>query len=225
MGAEAKSEFVPKQKKSRLKWFLLADVVVLFVLCVLIFSRPESMPVSTLRLEDVMLQGMLINRVHKELRADPPLKSSTLRLTPDQIESLLRIGDVASEVAILAGKYPGPAVRYLRFRQVEDAVELQFPLDTKLRFLFGGEIRFFGRFMLKKEGPMVTIQLQKLRIGMLPLPAFLFGTREFDLRKVKNGEDWDRMIQAFSFDKNGNLTLVYSPDYASGLISAGLSGR
>jgi len=225
MPSEENNASAPKRKRSFLKWYLLAVIAVLFVLCALIFRTPEKIPVSMLRMEDVLLQSMLINRMQKELRAQPPIQSATLRLTPENIASLLRIGDVASEMAILSGKYPGPAVRYFRVRQIGDALEVQFPFDTGLRFLFGGEIRLLGQFRVKKSGSVVTVQLLKLHIGDLPLPAFLVGTREIDLRKIKNGEELDRMLQSLSFDEKGNLTVVYSPEYAAERISDGLSGR
>ena len=96
------------------------------------------------------------------------------------------------------------------------------PVVTPLRWLFGGIIRLSMTVVPENDGEWIDLELRRLRLGSIPLPAWLveqFAASE--LRKRRNDPQFrkfDRAVKSLYIGSAGALHILYRPAELRGAI-------
>ncbi len=200
-----------------------AGLAVLLTLVALLFSAPAQPPAELLTGDDISLQMKLVRRLSRELFSERPVEYSAIEFSGSEVESLLRLGDFASQVAVNSGRYRGLPLRcYELDCDLESGrVAGVLPLDTGWRWLFGGVIRVEVSGIFEKEDDLIDIDVNSLRIGRLPAPAWLgewiAGRLLEQWRRRRSFADFNQAVRELRIEP-GKLVLVYRPAALSRLL-------
>ena len=203
----------------RAKWGIgcgAAAVVALtaaIVLLALLFDPVRLFPVPEVTAEDLERQAEVIRETAAQLQAAEPRpgEAVTLRLTPAQVRSILRIS--LRQYALREGMTALPL--QLDYRD-DGRWEILYLHDTGRRWLFGGGLRLFltGRFSVK--GDTAKFEADAAAFGALRFSgAGVQMGVDAVMAEIVRDESFAELIAAireFYTDEAGNLVVAVAPE-------------
>ncbi len=196
-------------------------LLTVLVFLALLFSPWREIGPLAPGMRDFSLQFKLLSRVSKELGQNPVPVESRLRLAPEEIDSLLRLAD--GSFTLFGGSAKQLPPRYYQIKSHDRAIEFVFPLNTGMRWLFGGVIYIRGAVEPEKDGEELHLHFRRLKAGAWPIPVCLAdAVAKRQLKKLRGNKDFqrvDRIVKALYFERGGDrLTIVYRPATLVGIL-------
>lgn len=191
---------------------------VLLVAAAAVLLSPPPAPMAPFSAEDAQLQQRILSKVYGEVFNRRPPVEAQLRLTPDEMNSLLRCMVFTVSAAEQFGAVKpaeAEAVRSGHYTYRPGNFTVEIPIARVPAWFFGGAavLRLEG-FPAKYEGKF-DIALKSCRIGRLPLPA---GEVERlvnrELAKELRRDDmlcFDRAVKSFEAQSDGSVIVIYRP--------------
>ena len=216
----------PQKKRHWLLW-IFPGLFILLILCVVVLTRLVFAPWQEIApvvptLKDFSVQYKLMRKVTKDFSRSRKKKNlaeaKTLRLTPEEINALFRIG-----ANIQSGKMPRPLRYYRPVFEESGIFRLTLPCRTPFEWLWGGTVYVkIGFKVSKAPGEALKIEVVSLHGTKLPL------RKEWAQRAVdeylsdtkirRRLESFESVVDRIHYT-GGKLNIEYRPDklLASGL--------
>ena len=220
MNTPENSDNAPPKQSNPLKglWLkLLLGIAVLLILITagatyLIFAPWQEIPAAVVNINDFTVQYRLLQRVSKELSNSRKElnQKGTLELSPEEINSLFRLS---------ANRKPSRSPYPLRYYRAAFSDKGEFsaviPIDTTLKWLWGGTIYLKVRFTLSKsEGKDLQCNIVSCKVTSLPVSratAQKIVDRMMAEKQVQEHlNKVNTVIRSLSFEK-GKLRIEYLP--------------
>ena len=207
-----------------LLWFgagFAGILLCLFLVAALLFRPLPELPPVPLTSDDIAFQNELLMRITKEVFQGKP-EESELILTPERLDSLLRIADNGFALTSLFLSKPALPPRYYEPALRNGALELTVPVVTPLRWLFGGVIQLAMTVIPEKEGELIDLDFRRFRLGSIPIPTWLVEQiAASELRKRRTTARFrklDRAVKSLFIDNAGALHILYRPAELRGAV-------
>jgi len=206
---------------------VLTAAALLTVAAAILLSPPPA-PMEAFSAEDAQLQQRILSKVYGEVFNRRPPVEAQLRLTPDEMNSVLRCMVFTVSAAEQFGAVDPALAKMVRsghytYRAGNFTVEL--PVARLAPWLFGGTavLRLEG-FPAKYEGKF-DLMLQSCRIGKFSLPAGEVERRvNREFAEQLRREDmlcFDRAVKTFEAQPDGSVIVVYRPPELLRLLVGG----
>ncbi len=217
------------RKKSTVRgWAVLGICLlgVLLLLLVLLFTGHPRYPVPDLTPGDWSFQANLLMRELPRVLQSKPEDRATLKLTPEEVNSVLRFAANGGNLAAMF-QYTGVFAAEngtLPFRASyhQGELDVAYAHDTGMPLLMGGflPVRLRGRPDL--ENGQLRLFPSAAQLGRIPLGATLAGfIVRTTLKQLQGHDSMEKLLQVverIKVDDAGNLELVYRPYELNRLI-------
>ena len=208
----------------------LTAAVLLTVASALLFTAPPEPLEPIFDADAARLQQRLLVQVSREVFGKRPPIESKLRLTPAEVNSLLRFMVFAVTAAEHFGTIDrryAEMIRGGRYSYRPGMFTAEIPIFREApRWLFGGAavLRLEG-FPTKRDGGF-DVSLRSCRLGRLPIPAaWSEGYANRTFAALLEREDmlcFDRAVKSFEARSDGDVVVVYRPPELLRLLIGGM---
>ena len=220
--AKAPKKTTKNGKKSAVRGIavlLICFLGILLLLLFLLFTGHPRYPVPELTPGDWSFQANLLMRELPRILRSEPGELATLRLTPEEVNSVLRFAANGGNLAAMF-QYTGALSAQngtLPFRASYDQGELDvaYAHDTGIPLLMGGffPVRLRGRPEL--ENGKLRILPSAARLGRIPVGAtvadLIIRNALAQMQGHEAMEKFLAVVERIKVDDSGNLELVYRP--------------
>ncbi len=200
---------------------LLAVLLITAVIVGALVFGKEHFFETPLQPGDIALQTGIVNRILPDaLQSNDPNATARVKLTPDEINALIRVVSNAENIMQMFGmqgnrrEEPVSGANY-RAVYTQGKFSIDYSVDTDWWTPFGSHILIHTVFVPTLREQKITLQLDTLYVGGLPVMA---GATERALepalaRLLKN-EDMEQLheiVHELYIDQQHNLVIVYYP--------------
>lgn len=196
---------------------LAALAVLAVMLAALTFSSHRTLPVPKLENRHYLLIGRLTGQLTRELKRRKIRAEAQLRLTPDEVNTLL---EFARSSANFGGSdVPPPESFDIRYRP-DGAFTFVAPVEAAPRWCFGGQIYLSGRFHFEKQEEKIIVDIPELRFGRADMKVPGGGTYFDAATAVKKAlpPEFDAAVKDLYPERDGTLVIVYRPKELRGTL-------
>ncbi len=196
-------------------WTALS-LLVLFVLfltvSLLIFSPFRRMAIPAIGPRHFQVLNRVSSQVAEKTFCRNPPAEATLRLTPEEVNSLLELAQNAAATGVAGAPPPGTfQLKYLP----DGSVSFAYPFDAAPSWLFGGKIYLRGRLHLEKQGEKLLLDVPELKFGRaelsIPGGGMFLGSAGTGAAQRALPPEFHEAIRDFYPERDGTLVLVYHP--------------
>ena len=222
--APSESSDLEKKISRRLRWAIIVGVLIVFLLpaffivsWLILSPLPEPMVPPTP--EDMVVQQRIFNKVYREVFSQRPPAEAELRLTPDEVNSMIRCIFFTGAAAGRYGFVERQASEILCcgncvYRDGFFYAELPVVRDM-LCGLFGGMVvvKIEG-FPTKHDGKL-DLSISSCHVGMIKLSASwvesIADARAGELMKREKMRVFNHAVKSMEKAENGDVIIVYRP--------------
>ncbi len=210
-------------KRRRIWWWGIGIAAALVVLALtvlaLCFSSLRSLPLSPLTERHYLLIGRLSNQLTREVLRRHPRAEATLRLSVDEVNTLL---EFARHTAYAAGTDVPPPESFVIAYRPDGAFTFTVPVDAAPNWCFGGMLYLSGRFHFEKQDEKLIVDVPELRFGRaeLPVPGGGAYLREASADAVRESlpPEFAAAVKSLYSERDGTLVIVYRPREMQNLL-------
>lgn len=224
-----------KGKSSRLKKFffsLIVGLILSIVLCcVFLLSFKSGYPVPELTFRDYVFYSKFVSSQMKNIYNSPPDNREIMLFSPDDVNSLLRLGMNRDRLEAIMPSMPADAAAPNGQKNL-DQVNYTTTYD-KGRFFFsylhplwknGPSLEISGSATPEYTDGKLHFNLKSVYVGRVPLPAGVISPRldkwlENELNSDKSYQIYLRTLDKFHVrPDSGELEMIYYPGRVKDLL-------
>ena len=217
-----KSGGAPAKRRRALWWGIgIAGGLAVIVLTALAlcFSSLRALPLAPLTDRHYLLIGRISNQLTREVLRRRPRAEATLRLSVDEVNTLL---EFARHTAYAAGGDVPPPESFVIGYRPDGAFTFTAPVKAAPKWCFGGMIYLSGNFHFEKQDEKLIVDVPELRFGRADMPvpgggAYLRDT-SVDAIKAALPPEFDAAVKALYPERDGTLVIVYRPREMRGML-------
>jgi hypothetical protein len=213
------------QKRRLPKWCVvvlavLAGLAVLAViLTALTFSSHRALPLTKLEDRHYLLVGRITGQLTREASRRQPRAEAQLRLTPDEVNTLLEF--VRNSAKFGGSDVPPPESFDLRY-QPDGTFVFVAPVDAAPRWCFGGKIYLNGKVNFEMQDEQVIVDIPELRFGRVGMKVpggnTYFSSASTEAVRNAMSPEFKAAVKSFYTERDGTLVIVYRPKELRGLL-------
>lgn len=218
----AKANQAKSSPRRRVIHGILAGILILLVVLPLwlFFSGRPDYAVPPLQPLDWSLQARVLMREMPRMMKSKPGERLVLKLTPEEVNSLLRF--VANQGNLTAlfdprssGAKGGDVLEYQAVYRKDGNFEVRYAYDTGLWPLFGGYLILDVNAQPGLADGKINLEVDRAAVGGVTLPKSLadkLGRRIIDeLRDRREVRDFLAVVERIEIDEAGNVSITYVP--------------